>query len=94
MIAKKVLIPHPTVQSIIKKYKQTKCILNHSGRGRKRKTTASADRIIQRKIKLDRRKSAPTVKTEIEKELGIIVHANTIRNGFVRSCSTKKVIRK
>ena len=29
----------PTVQSIIKKYKQTKCILNLSGRGRKWKTT-------------------------------------------------------
>ena len=42
--------------------------------------TASVDRIIQRKIKLDRRKSAPTVKAEIEKELGAIVHANTIRN--------------
>ena len=61
--------------------------------------TASVDRIIQRKIKLDRRKSAPTVKAEIEKELDVIVHANTIRNrlheiGFLRSCSTKKVIRK
>ena len=42
--------------------------------------TASVDRIIQRKIKLDRRKSVPTVKAEIEKELGVIVHANTIRN--------------
>ena len=54
--------------------------MNLSGRGRKRKTTASADRILQRKIKLDRRKSAPTVKAEMEKELGVIVHANTIRN--------------
>ena len=80
MIGKQVLIPHPTVQFIIKKYKQTKCILNLSGRGRKRKTTASVDRIIQRKIKLDRRKSALIVKAEIEKELGVIVHANTIRN--------------
>ena len=35
MIAKKVLIPRPTVQSIIKKYKQTKCVLNVSSRGRK-----------------------------------------------------------
>ena len=74
------LIPGPTVQSIIKIYKRTKCILNLSGRGRKRKTTASVDRIIQRKIKLDRQKSAPTVKAEIEKELVVIVHANTIRN--------------
>ena len=54
--------------------------MNLSGRGRKRKTTASVDRIIQRKIKLNRRKSAPTVKAEIEKQLGVIVHANTIRN--------------
>ena len=42
--------------------------------------TASIDRIIQRKIKLVHQKSAPTVKAEIEKELGVIVHANTIRN--------------
>ena len=41
---------------------------------------ASVDRIIQRKIKLDRRKSTPTVKAEIEKGLGVIIHANTIRN--------------
>ena len=42
--------------------------------------TASVDRIIQRKIKLDRRKSTPTVKPAIEKGLDVIVHANTIRN--------------
>ena len=80
MIAKKVLIPHPTVQSMIKKYKQTKCILNLGSRPKTKNYTASVDRIIQRKIKLDRRKSVPTVKAEIEKELGVIVHANTIRN--------------
>ena len=54
--------------------------MNLSGRGRKRKTTASVEQIIQQKIKLDRRKSAPTVKADIEKELGVIVHANTVRN--------------
>ena len=48
-------------------------------RSKTKNYTASVDQIIQRKIKLDRRKSAPTVKTEIEKELGVIVHANTIR---------------
>jgi transposase len=79
-IAKKVLVPRPTVQSIIKKYKKTKCILNMSGRVRKRKTTAVVDRIIQRKVKVDRRKSASIVKMEIEKELGVLVHANTVRN--------------
>jgi len=79
-IAQKVLIPRPSVQSIIKKYKQTKCISNLSGRGRKRKTTAHVDRVIQRKIKADRRKSAAKVKIEIEKELGVCIHENTVRN--------------
>ena len=79
-IAEKVLIPRPTIQSIIQKYKKTRCVLNLSGRGRKRKTTAAVDRIIQRKIKVDRRKSASKVKMEIEKELGVFVHANTVRN--------------
>ena len=48
------VIPRPTVQSIIQKYKKTKCITNLFGRGRIRKTTAAVDRIIQRKIKVDR----------------------------------------
>ena len=36
--------------------------------------------IIQRKIKLDRRKSASAVKVEIENELRISLHVDTIRN--------------
>lgn len=95
MIAKKVRIPRPTVQSIVQKYKKTKCIVNLFGRGRKRKTTPAVDRIIQRKIKTDRRKSASAVKSEIEKELGISLHANTIRNrlheiGFYGRVARKK----
>ena len=51
MIAKKVLVPHPTVQSIIKKYKQT-MHFERLGPGPKTKDyTASLHRIIQRKIK-------------------------------------------
>lgn len=79
-IAKKTLIPRSTVQSIVNRYKKTKCVLNMKGRGRKRKTTAAVDRIIQRKIKADRRKSASAVKNELEKEIGIVIHPNTIRN--------------
>ena len=48
------------------------------GRERKRKTTATVDRFIQRKIKVDRRKSALSVKVELENELGVIIHANTV----------------
>ena len=64
-------------------------------RAKTKNYTASVDRIIQRKIKLDRRKSTPTVKAEIEQELGVIVHANTIRNrlheiGFYGRVARKK----
>ncbi|CAF1527135.1 unnamed protein product [Adineta ricciae] len=79
-IVDKVLIPRPTIVSIVQKYKKSKCVLNISGRGRKRKTTVAVDRIIRRKIKVDRRKSATAVKIEIEKELGVVIHANTVRN--------------
>ena len=56
--------------------------------------TASVDRIIQRKIKLDRRKSALTVNAEIEKEFDIIAHANTIRNRFHEIGLYSRVVRK
>ena len=78
-IAAKTLLPRSTVQYMVDKYKSTKCIGNLFGRGRKRKTTATTDRLIQRKLKLDRRKSATTVKVEIENELGISLHVDTIR---------------
>ena len=50
------------------------------GRARKMKTRATTDRLIQRKLKLDRRKLASTVKAEIENELGIGIslHVDTI----------------
>ena len=46
-------------------------------RAPKRKTT---DRLIQRKVKLDRRKSASAMKVEIENQLRISLHVETIRN--------------
>ena len=39
---------------MVDKYKSTKCIGLLSGRTRKRKTRAIADRLIQHKFKLDR----------------------------------------
>lgn len=78
-IAKKVLLSRSTVQSIIKKFKKTKCIGNLFGRGRKRKTTSTTDRLIQRKLKLDRRKSARTVASELEKDLGLLISESTVK---------------
>ena len=79
-IAAKTLLPRTTVQYMIEKYKSTKCLENLFGPGRRRKTTATTDRLIQRKVKLDRRKSASVVEVEIENELGIALHVDTIRN--------------
>ncbi|CAF3487364.1 unnamed protein product [Rotaria socialis] len=68
------------------------------GRGRKRKTTAAVDRIIQCIIEGDRRKSAASVKQEFEKEIGVIIHSNTVRNriheiGLYGRAGPKKTIR-
>ena len=60
-------------------HKSTKCIGDLFGRGRKRKTTSTTDRIIQRKLKVDRRKSASVVNRDIENELGIVLHADAIQ---------------
>ena len=65
---------------MIEKYKSTKYIGNLFERARRRKTIATTDRLIQRKVKLDRRKAASAVKVEIENELGISLHVDTIRN--------------
>ena len=46
---------------------------NILGRSRKRKTTLPVDKIIRRKVKVDRRKSASSVRQEIEHELDVII---------------------
>ena len=60
---------------MVDKYKSTKCIDHLFGRVRIRKT----NRLIQRKLKLVRRKSASMVKIEIENEREISLHVETIR---------------
>ena len=55
-----------------------KSIGNMIGRGRKRKTTIHTDRIIQRKIKTDCRKSSISVKAELQTELNITISQTTI----------------
>ena len=78
-IAKKVLIPRDSVHYIITKYKSTKCIGNLMSRGRRRKTSAHTDRILQRKVKTNRRKSTASVKAELESELKVIISESTVR---------------
>ena len=78
-IAQKVLISRNTVHSIIEKYKSTKCVASIWGRGRKQKTNANIDRIIQGKIKVHRRKAAFSVKSELRTGFGLTISESTIR---------------
>ena len=48
-------------------------------RGRRRKTNTHTDRILQRKVKTNRRKPAASVKAELESELQVIISESTVR---------------
>ena len=78
-IATKMLIPRPSINSIITKSKKTKGIGNILGRGRKRKTSANVGRIIQHRVKANRRKSAPSVKVEFQSEREMTISEQTVR---------------
>ena len=77
---------------MVDKYKSTKRIAHLFGRSRKRKTRA---RLIQRKLKHVRRRSASMVKIEIVNERGISLHIDAIRKrtyefGLFRGVARKK----
>ena len=93
-IAKKTLLSRETVRSMIKKYKSTKCIGNLFGRGHKRKTAAMTDRLIQRKLKYDRRKSACSIAAELETELGMLISQSTVQRRAHEIGSFGRVARK
>ena len=76
---KKVLIPRDSVHCIIAKYKSTKCIGNLMGRRRRRNVSTHTDRILQRKVKTNRRKSAASVKAELDSELKLGISESTVR---------------
>ena len=78
-IARKVLILCTSVYYMITKYKLTNCIGKSIGRGRKWKTAIHIDRVIQRKIKINRRISSSSVKVELQNELNITISEITIR---------------
>ena len=62
-----------------RKYKSTKYIGNLMDRGRGRKTSTYTDRILQRKVKTNRRKSVASVKAELENELKMIISESAVR---------------
>ena len=49
------------------------------GRDRRRKTSTHTHRILQRKVKTNRRKSATSVKAELESDLKVIISESIVR---------------
>ena len=83
------------VLDIINKYKRTKSIGNLFDRGRNEKSTTT-DRTVQRILKKDGRTSPEKMAAEINKQLDILLSAQTIRNraheiGMFGRVATKKV---
>ena len=93
-IARKVLIPRTSIHRKIQKYKSTKCMGNIIGRGRKRKTITHTDRLIQRKIKANRRELAAAVKAELETSLNIVISESTVRRRLHEAGLYGRVARK
>ena len=88
------MISRNTVHSMVAKYKSRKCFASMWRRGRKRKTSANIDRIIQRKIKVNCRKSALSVKSELKTELSLTIYESTIRRRLYEVGFNGRVARK
>ena len=67
------LLPRTSVRKMTNKYEATKCLGNLTGRRRKWETTIRVDRLIEHKLKCDRRKPACIVRTELEQEVGVYI---------------------
>ena len=74
------------MQSIIKKYKNIKCIENL--------TIATTDRLTQRKLKLNQRKSVRTVTFEFDKDLTILISESTVKRWAHEVGLFDRVVRK
>ena len=77
----KIRVVHPctSVHYMITKYKSTNCIGNIIGRDRKRKTAIHTNRVIQRKIKKNRRMSSSFVTVELKSKLNSTISETKVR---------------
>lgn len=67
------------ISKFLKKYKETQSLQNQTGKGRKRCTTASDDRIIKRLCLCDRRKSSGRMQDEMA-QCNVKLSARTVRH--------------
>jgi len=69
-----------TIQKINDKYNETGSVQNKLRSGRPRKTSASADRLIVKQFKANRRKPAAEVANEMLHSMEIKISPQTVRN--------------
>ena len=83
-----------SVSVILRKQRHTGCVRDHEIIGRKRKTTIKEDRLIVRKSKADRFKTATEIKAEMQMEHGVRISSSTIRRrsreAGLNGCKTRK----
>ena len=96
-VAHRVGCSQRSVSDILKKQRLTGCVRDRKILGRKIKTTSKEDRIIVRKSKADRFKSAPEIKAEIQAEHGVCISSSTkrrrSRGAGLKGCRTRQKLR-
>ncbi|GAU94807.1 hypothetical protein RvY_06519 [Ramazzottius varieornatus] len=93
-IAWQMLLPHSSVDSMIKKYKETGSVQNKPRCGRERITTPMTDRLIVRRVLKDPRISAPKIKEEIHLGLFMSISKETVRRRIRKKGLNERVARK
>ena len=93
-VARRVGCSQRSVSDILRKQRLTGCVRDHVIIGRKRKTTIKEDRLIVRKSKADRFKTATEIKAEMQVEHGVRISSSTIRRRLreagLNGCKTRK----
>lgn len=82
---------HP---QIYQKYSETDLVGNKTGRSWKRKMSVQLDRVIQREVKIDHRKSAKSIAESVEIGSGIKLCLRMIKNRLNKSGMRGRVSRK
>ena len=78
-IARKMECSRKGVQTMIKRYKETKSFKNRKGQGRKNSTTAREDGSLKRASLADRRKSSSELAAELRESANKQISARTVR---------------
>ena len=93
-IARKMECSRKGVQTMIKRYKETKSFKNRKGQGHRKSTTAREDRSLKRVSLADRRKSSSELAAELREGANKHISARTVRKRLLevglKGCKARK----